>query len=117
MSAAVPLSPSDFALLCRVIRGVAHAGRLPSSDAEDFSQWVHLTLLERNYAPLTQFCGRSSRQAYLRVVVRRLLLDWRNMRFGKWRPSSWARRHGPAAMDLDRLLTRDHHSIDEAVAI
>ena len=117
MSAPVVLSPATFALLCRVITAVVRASRLPSSDAEDFSQWVHLSLLERNYAPLTCFAGRSSLRTYVTVLVRRLLLDWRNMRFGKWRPSAWARRNGPVAVDLDRLMTRDHYSVDEAVTM
>ena len=115
MPAPILLSPSDFALLCRVIRAVARASRLPASEAEDFSQWVHLSLLQRNYAPLTRYTGRSSLQTYVTVLVRRLLLDWRNMRFGKWRPSAWARRNGPIAVNLDRLVSRDHYSVDEAV--
>lgn len=110
-------SPSEFALLCKVIDAVAHTSGLRESQAEDFSQWVHLTLLERNYEPLTRFAGRSTLQTFLTVVVRRLLLDWRNAEFGRWRPSRWAHRIGGAAIDLDRLITRDGHPVDEAIAI
>jgi len=104
-------------VLCKVIDAVARTSGLTASHAEDFSQWVHLTLLERDYEPLTRFAGRSTLQTYLTVVVRRLLLDWRNAEFGKWRPSRWARRIGGAAIDLDRLITRDGHRMDEAIAI
>jgi RNA polymerase sigma factor (sigma-70 family) len=110
-------SPSEFALLCKVIDAVARTSGLRESQAEDFSQWVHLRLLERNYDPLTRFAGRSTLQTYLTVVVRRLLLDWGNAEYGKWRPSRWAHRIGGAAIDLDRLLTRDGHPVDEAIAI
>ena len=117
MSVTAVLSSSDFALLCRVVDEVARAGRLPASDREDFSQWVHLHLLERNYTALGRFRGRSSLHTYVTVLVKHLLLDWRNLQFGKWRPSAWARRHGRVAIDLDRLVSRDRHSVDEAVAI
>jgi RNA polymerase sigma factor (sigma-70 family) len=86
-------------------------------DADDFSQQVHLRLLERNYAPVTMFAGRSSFRTYLFVVIKRMLLDWRNSQAGKWRPSASAKRLGPAAVALDRLISRDGHSRDEAIAI
>jgi RNA polymerase sigma factor (sigma-70 family) len=111
------LSPSDFSVLCKVVDRVARSRGLRPAQAEDFAQWVHLTLLERNYAPLARFAGRSSLQTYLTVVVRRLLIDWRNAEQGKWRPSAWARDTGGIAIDLDRLIRRDGHSVDEAMAI
>lgn len=111
------VSPSDFALLCDVIASVARRSGLPGDEAQDFSQHVHLRLLEKNYAPLAMFAGQSSFRTYLTVVVNRLLLDWRNARFGKWRPSAVAERLGPAAVDLDRLITRDGHDVDQAVSI
>lgn len=117
MSTAAPISPSDFALLCEVIDTVARASRLPREDAEDFAQTVHLKLLERSYAPLARFSGRSSLRTFLTVVVQRLLLDWRNSRYGKWRPSTCARRLGPLAIALDRLMSRDGHPLEIAIEI
>ncbi len=111
------VSPSDFSILCDVIAVVARTAGLPKEDADDFTQHVHLRLLEKNYAPLAMFAGQSSLRTYLTVVVRRLLLDWRNARFGKWRPSSVAKRLGTAAVDLDRLIWRDGHPVSEAVAM
>ena len=117
MSGTQSVSPSDFSLLCEVIRQVARHGGLPADDAEDFSQHVHLRLLEKNYAPLAMFAGQSSFRTYLTVVVKRLLLDWRNARFGKWRPSAIAQRLGPVAVELDRLMTRDGHDRHQAIAM
>jgi RNA polymerase sigma factor (sigma-70 family) len=117
MPATFTLTPSDFALLCDVIQTVARSSRLPRDEAEDFCQHVHLRLLERNYAPIAGFRGKSSLRTFLTVVVSRQLLDWRNSRYGKWRPSARARRLGPAAVDLDRLISRDGHPVEEAIAI
>lgn len=117
MSGPFSLSSADFTLLSQVIEAVARTSGLPPDDADDFIQHAHLRLLERGYAPLALFSGQCSLRTYLTVVVKRLLLDWRNSRFGKWRPSTLATRLGPAAVALDRLITRDGHPVDEAVAI
>jgi RNA polymerase sigma factor for flagellar operon FliA len=116
-TAEFPLSPADFEVLCQVIAKVARTSGLLPQDAEDFAQHAHVHLMERRYAPVTAFSGRSSLRTYLTVVVRRLLLDWRNARFGKWRPSAEARRLGPAAIALDRLMSRDGYRLEEAVAM
>ncbi|AMY08715.1 RNA polymerase sigma factor, sigma-70 family [Luteitalea pratensis] len=112
-----PLAPADFSLLSDVIATVSRTSGLPAEDAMDFSQHVHLKLLERNYAPLKRFAGRSSLKTFITVVVRRQLLDWRNRHYGKWRPCEAARRLGHAAIHLDRLISRDGHQVDDAVAI
>ena len=51
---------------------------------------------------------------YLTTVIKRLYLDFRVQQWGKWRPSSQARRLGPLAIQLEQLLTRDHLTRDEA---
>ena len=112
-----PLRPADFEVLCQVIAMVARTSGLPPQDAEDFAQHAHVHLMERQYTPAATFSGRSSLRTYLTVVVRRLLLDWRNARFGKWRASAVARRLGPVAVALDRLMFRDGHRLEEAVAM
>lgn len=112
----VALPPAHFALLQRAIRTVARHHRLTPDDAEDFSQTVHLKLLERNYSVFDSYEGRSSLTTYLTVVVTRLLLDWRNATRGKWRPSASAVRLGPDAVALERLIHRDGLTAGEAVA-
>lgn len=49
------------------------------------------------------------------TVVQRLYLDWRNKEWGKWRPSAAARRAGQVAIELERLILRDHLPFDAAV--
>lgn len=110
-----PPTPAQLALLARVARSVARAGRLSPDDAEDFAQAVQLKFLERGYEVLRRFEGRSSLKTYLTVVVRRLLLDWQDHTYGKWRPTATALRLGPHAVHLERLMNRDTYSAVEAV--
>jgi RNA polymerase sigma factor (sigma-70 family) len=110
-------TPEQMVTLTQVIRHVARASRLPRQDEEDFSQTVHVKLLEREYDIFRRFCGRSSLRTYLTVVVRRLLLDWRNAVQGKWRPSAAAMRLGAIAVALEQLVYRDHHQVEEAIAV
>jgi RNA polymerase sigma factor (sigma-70 family) len=110
-------SPDDLTLLSRVLDMVAKMSHLSPEDASDFVQSVHLHLLETDYELLRRFRGKSSLQTYLSVVLRRRLLDWRCRHYGRWRPSAAARRLGPEAIDLERLIHRDGCSREEAIAI
>jgi RNA polymerase sigma factor for flagellar operon FliA len=107
-------SPEAIALLSAVLRSVA-IRRLGPDDAADFIQSAELRVLQRRYDVLTRFDGRSSLRTYLHVVVERLLIDWRNAEYGKWRPSAPARRLGPIGVFIDRLIWRDGYSGAEAV--
>ncbi|MGE3510719.1 MAG: sigma-70 family RNA polymerase sigma factor [Vicinamibacterales bacterium] len=115
MSVPAALSPDHFALLQRVIRSVARTHRLSPEDAEDFTQTVHVILLERNYDVFDRYQGRSSLATFLTVVVTRMLLDWRNATRGKWRPSARALRLGAEASMLERLIHRDGLTREEAI--
>jgi RNA polymerase sigma factor (sigma-70 family) len=113
-----PTPPAEeLALLSQVIRDVARSHRLSDDEAQDFSQTVHLRLLQRDYDIFQQFKGRSSLRTYITVVVTRLLLDWRNAMWGKWRASAAASRLGDAAVALERLVYRDGLTKDEAIEI
>lgn len=107
--------PAELAMLSDVLRSVARSRRLRPEDADDYIQSAHCRLIERNYDVFERFAGRSSLKTYLTVVAVRLLLDWRNSRFGKWRPSREAQRLGQQATALERLMSRDHLSPSEAV--
>ncbi len=48
-------------------------------------------------------------------VVQRLFLDHRNRQWGKWRPSAEAKRRGPLAILLERLVVRDGWTFEQAV--
>jgi RNA polymerase sigma factor for flagellar operon FliA len=96
---------------------IARRRRLGADEAEDFRSHVKVKLLEDDCAVLRRFEGRSSLRTYLSVVIGRLLLDYRASAWGKWRPSAEARRAGPTAILLDRLVTRDGYSVEEACEI
>ena len=63
---------------------------------------------------LCRFQGRSSLKTFLVAVITHLYLDWRNARWGKWRPSAVARRRGPVGILLEQLLVRDRLTFEEA---
>jgi RNA polymerase sigma factor (sigma-70 family) len=103
-------------MLSQVLREVARR-RLSPDDAQDFVQAAELRLLERRHDVLARFDGRSALRTYLHVVAVRMLLDWRNAEYGKWRSSMRAVRGGAPAVLMDRLIWRDGCSPDEAVEI
>jgi RNA polymerase sigma factor (sigma-70 family) len=103
--------------LDRAVRDAARRGRLSPDDTLDFSQSVQVRLLETGYDALHRFAGRSSLRTYLNVVASRMLLDWLRHTGSRWRPSAAARRHGPFAIALERLVERDGYTTSEAVQI
>lgn len=101
-------------LVEEIVRGVARRHRIRPEEAEELAAAVHVKLIEGNYDVLRKYEGRSSLRTYLTVVVNRLQIDRMVKRYGKWRPSIQARRLGAVAVLLDRMLTRDGRSLDEA---
>ncbi|MEQ1759975.1 MAG: sigma-70 family RNA polymerase sigma factor [Vicinamibacterales bacterium] len=98
----------------RVIRGVCVRAHLGGVEAEDFTSVVLLKLADNSQAVLRAFEERSSLNTYLKIVVERLLLDFRAQNWGKWRPSAEATRCGTVAVLLEQLLVRDGHTFGEA---
>src|SRR5438874_5909647 len=94
---------------------VCRRHRLNPTETDDFKSEVRLHLIDRNYEVLRRFGGRSTLRTYLTVVVQRLFLDYRNRSWGKWRPSIEARRLGPTAILIERLVIRDGWALDQAV--
>lgn len=97
-----------------VVARVARRRRLPAQDREEILSrlWTHLT--RDDYRVLRGYRGGSHVHTYIAVVAERLLLDWRTATWGKWRPSAQARRLGPRAVQLERMVCRDGHSVEEA---
>jgi RNA polymerase sigma factor (sigma-70 family) len=103
-------------LVERVLGEVARRRRVTGDALDELRSLVFLKLIDHDYAVLRQFEGASTLRTYLAVVLERVLLDQRNRLWGRWRPSSEARRLGRHAMRLERLVARDGFSPDEAAA-
>jgi RNA polymerase sigma factor for flagellar operon FliA len=105
---------ANLALIQRIIAYTAVRHRLSVADRDEFASYAQLRLIEDDYRPLRQFTGRSKLGTYLTTVIERLFLDFRIQQWGKWRPSSQAKRLGALAIQLEKLLTRDRLTRDEA---
>ena len=101
----------------RAIRFVCSRNHLSPSDADDFSSYVTLRIVQDDYAVFASFQGRAKLRTYLTVVIGRMLLDWRIHSWGRWRPSAEAKRCGPLAIRLEELIVRDGCRLDEAYEI
>jgi RNA polymerase sigma factor (sigma-70 family) len=104
-------------LIDRIAAFVARRARLSTDEAEDFRAEVRVRLFENNYAIIRKFEGRHSFSTYLTTVIYRLFRQYRVEQWGKWRPSAEAKRMGAQAIVLERLMTRDGFSYQEAVNV
>lgn len=114
------MPPADlYSTHADLIEGIltrsCRAHRLAPDAADEFCSWARLRLIDRDQAILRKFSGRSTMRTFLLTVVERLFLDWRNHEWGKWRPTNEARRLGDLAIELEKLVLRDHHTLSEAV--
>jgi RNA polymerase sigma factor (sigma-70 family) len=105
---------AHFDVVERAIDFVCARNHLSAADADDFSSYVTLRMVEDDYEVLSRFQGRASLRTYLTVVIQRMLLDYRVRAWGRWRPSAEAKRCGPLAIRLEELLVRDGWGFDEA---
>jgi len=104
-----------LSLIDRIVRTTGRRRHLSPPEVDDFSGFVRLRLIEDDHAILRKFKHRSSWWTYLSAVIERLSLDYCADKWGRWRPSASAERQGPAAVLLERLISRDHHSLPEAI--
>jgi len=103
--------------IVRIASFVARRNHLNTDEANEFVQEVQARLIYDDYAIIRKFESRSSFSTYLTTVIVRLFQQWRVELWGKWRPSAEARRLGDKAITLERLLTRDGFTFDEAVKV
>jgi RNA polymerase sigma factor for flagellar operon FliA len=101
----------------RIAGCVCRRNHLSPDESAEFTQEVKLRLIEGEYAVIRKFEGRSSFSTYLTTVITRLFHQYRVEQWGKWRPSAEAKRLGDKAITLERLITRDGFTFDEAVQI
>ena len=98
-----------------VLSYVRRANRLSADDGDEFASWARLKLLEDDCAVFRKFRGDSTFKTFVVIVIQRLFLDWRIREWGKWRPTADARRLGPVAIELERLVLRDQIEYEQAV--
>ena len=108
---------SNLDAIERALRYVCRKYHLTPESAEEFASHARLKLMSDDYAILAKFRGSSSLATFLGITISRLLLDYRNAAWGKWRPSAEASRLGPLATELERLAGRDAYSLDQAFEI
>ena len=108
----VYLANQDF--IERALKFVCGRQHLSGPDAEDFCSTFRLRLIEGDCDIIRKFQGRCSIQTYLVSVITHFFQDWRNARWGKWRPSAEARRLGEIAIELETLCVRDQIGFEAA---
>lgn len=101
----------------RIAGFVARRNHMNPDDAAEFVQEVRVRLLDDDYAIIRKFESRSRFETYLHTVIARLYHQYRIEQWGKWRPSAEAKRLGDKAITLERLVTRDGYTFDEAVKV
>lgn len=97
-----------------VVRWTSRRRRFSFDEAEEFSSYVMLKLVEGDFRRIRKFEGRSSVRTYLTTVIQRLALDFVIQKGRKWRPSARAVASGSIAVRLEELVYRHHFSFDEA---
>ena len=101
----------------RIAAFVARRNHLTADETEEFVQVVRVKLFEDDYAIIRKFKGEATLTTYLTTVIIRLLHQCRVEQWGKWRPSAEAKRLGDKAITLERMLTRDGFTFEEAVNV
>lgn len=113
--AAAQLFLDSQALIERTLDVVCRSCRFSVEDAEEFRGNAQIHLIKDDYRILRSYEGRASLAGYLRAVLLRYALDYRNETLGKWRPSAVAKKLGPIAENLDQRLHRDREAREDAI--
>jgi RNA polymerase sigma factor (sigma-70 family) len=106
-SQAEDLLVQHLPLVERLAASLARRSTLSPSECDDFSSWAKEQLIVADYAMIRKFRGESSFPAYLSAVLAHLVQEYRVARWGRWRSSVAAKRLGPIALRLERLVHRD----------
>ena len=104
----------NLPLVERIAAAMSRRHGLRGEDANDWTSWVKLRLIENDYEILRKYRGESMLSTYLSVVVAMLYRDYRVHRWGRWRPSAAARRRGAVAIRLQTLVYRQGYRLTEA---
>lgn len=110
-----PVPPEQvFRLLDQIVPWVCRSHHCAADEAEEFASEARMKVIATNYAVVRKYRGTSTLCTYLSVVVQNWFKDYRNHRWGKWRPSAEATRLGKLAVKLEELLWKDNLSLAEA---
>ena len=102
-------------LIERVAESAGRRAGMPRQEVEDFVSQVKVKLIEGDYAVLRKHRGDSRLSTFLTTVVHNQFKDYCNHKWGKFRPSAAARRLGPEAKALERLLVIDGRDLESAI--
>lgn len=86
---------------------------LSAEEKEEFCSEAYIKLLENDGEVFSKHKGDATLKTYLSVVLSRLLLDLRDKAWGRWRPSSAAKRLGSLAILLEQHTHRDGMTFEE----
>ena len=98
----------------KVAATVCHRNSVWGDDAEDFASTAKMKLIENDYEALREFRGECKLTTYLAVVIDRYFHEHARERWGRWRCSKAAERHGQLAKELETLVYRDGFRLEEA---
>lgn len=93
---------------------VCRLNGLLGADAEDFTSWTKIRLMENDFAVLRKFRGESDIHTYFAVVIARYFQAFSRERRGLWRTSAAAKQLGPPAPALELLVRRDGYTVAQA---
>jgi RNA polymerase sigma factor (sigma-70 family) len=99
-----------------LIATTARKRKLQDAETEELASVVKVKLFENDCAVIKNFRGESKLSTYLHVLIDRAALDICVKCVGKWHSSAAAKRLGPAAIELERLMYRSGLALDDAMA-
>jgi RNA polymerase sigma factor (sigma-70 family) len=108
---------SNLDVIERIIASIARRNALVGDELDEFGSWTRAKLIEDDYAVIRKFGGRSSLSTFLTVVITNLYRDYRTHRWGRWRPSTAAKKLGVLAVRLETLLGRDGLGVQQAIQV
>lgn len=97
------------------LRVISRHSGLPALEAEEFPSWAFVKLMADDCRILGKWEGRSSFPAFLSIVLRNLMRDYRIHLWGRWRPHVASSQRGQEFVLLERLLMRDGLLLEEAL--
>jgi RNA polymerase sigma factor (sigma-70 family) len=110
------LLADEWGTVERLIAMICRKRGLVGADADIFASMVKIKLFENECEIVRNFRGESKFATYLNIVIHHTFTDFHVKRLGKWHPSAVAKREGPVAIELERMIHRDRCPVDEAIS-